>query len=82
MDNCTEEVIDLFKKMFDPNPDKRITFSQIRQHSVFSKHFPDGAGNSKFLYDNKLKKFKSNIAKGMSIMGPPSRGVTKRVGTP
>lgn len=30
MNNCTEEVTDLFKRMFDPNPDKRITFSEIR----------------------------------------------------
>ena len=27
MENCNEQVADLFKKMFCANPDKRITFS-------------------------------------------------------
>ena len=30
MGNCTNEVEDLFKKIFNPNADDRITFSKIR----------------------------------------------------
>ena len=40
MANCTDEVQDLFKKMFDPNGQDRITFAKIRQHPLFVKHFP------------------------------------------
>ena len=31
-ENCTEEVEDLFKKMFSVYTNKRITFAEIRQH--------------------------------------------------
>ena len=38
--NCTPELEDLFKCMFDLDPDNRITFSDIRKHPIFAKHFP------------------------------------------
>ena len=55
MVNCTNEVEDLFSKMFEVDPDKRITFSEIREHSLFSKHFPMVTPASKILYANKFK---------------------------
>jgi hypothetical protein len=33
--NCTPELEDLFKKMFDLNAEKRINFADIRAHPVF-----------------------------------------------
>ena len=53
--NCTPEVEDLFKKMFDLDPDNRITFSDIRRHPVFIKHFPVVAEASKILYSKKFQ---------------------------
>ena len=46
---------DLFKKIFDVNPDTRINFAQIRTHSLFSKHFPEVSPKSMMLYNNKMK---------------------------
>lgn len=40
MDNCTPEIEDLFKKMFEVDIAKRITFAEIREHPVFKKYFP------------------------------------------
>lgn len=71
---------DLFRKMFHPDPNKRITFAEIREHSVFKKHFPEGADKSKVIYANKLKQFSSNIAKGPSIIFC-STPVTKKKGS-
>lgn len=58
MQNCTVEVEDLFKKIFNTNADDRITFSQIRQHPLFAKYFPVLDNASKILYG---KKFQSKI---------------------
>ena len=41
VDNCTDDVEDLFKRIFDPDPDTRITFEEIRHHPIFKKNFPD-----------------------------------------
>lgn len=41
MGNCTPEIEDLFKKMFDPDASKRINFAQIRLHPVFKEYFPN-----------------------------------------
>lgn len=41
MENCTPEIEDLFKKMFNINPAKRINFAQIREHPVFKEYFPN-----------------------------------------
>ena len=35
MENCTDEVNDLFKKMFNPDGAKRISFVEIREHPLF-----------------------------------------------
>lgn len=43
---------DLFKKIFNENTQKRITFSEIRQHPVFGKYFPKA---SVILYRNKFE---------------------------
>jgi serine/threonine protein kinase len=48
--NCTADVEDLFKKMFDLDPDNRINFSDIRKHPIFAKHFPIVSEASKILY--------------------------------
>ncbi|XP_031505878.1 uncharacterized protein LOC116268314 [Nymphaea colorata] len=53
--NCTPDIEDLFKKMFDLDPDNRITFSDIRKHPVFAKHFPVVAEASKILYSKKFQ---------------------------
>lgn len=56
--NCTNEVEDLFKKIFNPNSDDRITFAKIREHPLFAKYFPVADNASKILYG---KKFQSKI---------------------
>ena len=78
--NCTPDIQDLFRKIFHPEPNKRITFAEIREHNVFKKHFPEGADKSKIIYENKLRQFSSNIAKGPSIIAF-STPVTKKKGT-
>lgn len=40
LENCTDEVEDLFRKIFRIDQEKRITFSEIRQHPVFAAYFP------------------------------------------
>jgi hypothetical protein len=41
--------------MFDLDPDNRITFSDIRRHPVFAKHFPVVSEASKILYSKKFQ---------------------------
>ncbi len=53
--NCTPEIEDLFKKMFELEPDDRITFSDIRLHPVFAKLFPVVPLASKILYGKKFQ---------------------------
>ncbi len=60
MQNCTHEVEDLLKKIFNPNGDDRITFAKIREHPLFAKYFPVADKASKILYG---KKFQSKIVK-------------------
>lgn len=40
MQNCTADVEDLFRKIFNPDGEERITFLKIRSHPLFSKYFP------------------------------------------
>ena len=54
LENCTDEVEDLFKKMFSIYTNKRITFAEIRQHEVFKKHFPKASQASQILYQQKF----------------------------
>ena len=61
-ENCTPEVEDLFKRMFEIDPEKRITFSEIRKHPVFAKHFSVVNEASKILYGNRFQP--SKIIKG------------------
>ncbi len=62
LDNCTDEVEDLFRKIFRVDQEKRITFSEIRQHPVFAAFFPKPSPESKILYQTKFKS--SFLAKG------------------
>lgn len=55
MHNCTPDMEDLFRNMFELDPEKRITFSDIRKHPVFAKHFPVVAEASKILYSKKFQ---------------------------
>ena len=41
MANCTPEMEDLFKKMFNPDASKRLNFAQIRVHPIFKEYFPN-----------------------------------------
>ena len=41
--------------MFDLDPDNRITFSDIRYHPLFKKHFPVVNQASKILYSKKFQ---------------------------
>lgn len=70
---------DLFKKIFTIDRVKRINFAEIRQHPVFSKHFPKPSPESVILYHNKFdskryKKgqnksgFQNNLAKKLPIV--------------
>ena len=55
MENCIPELDDLFSRIFDTDIDNRITFSDIRRHPVFAKHFPVVAEASKILYSKKFQ---------------------------
>lgn len=39
IENCTEEMEDLFRKIFQLDPSKRLTFIEIREHPVFQGYF-------------------------------------------
>ena len=54
-ENCSPEMDDLFRQMFDTDIDNRITFSDIRRHPIFAKHFPVVAEASKILYGKKFQ---------------------------
>lgn len=71
--NCTPEIEDLFKKMFDLDPDNRITFSDIRRHPIFAKHFPVVAEASKILYSKKFQPSQSKIMKKDFVNRLPSK---------
>ena len=49
-ENCTPDMDDLFNRIFDVDVDNRITFEEIRRHSVFAKHFPVINEATKTLY--------------------------------
>ena len=53
MENCTPEMKDLFKRIFNLDVNKRITFTEIRQHPVFAKHFSIISQDSLLLYKKK-----------------------------
>ena len=56
--------------MFEVDPDNRITFSDIRRHSVFAKHFPVVPEASKILYGKKFqpsKIVKTSAAKKFGV---------------
>ena len=40
MDNCTADMENLFKQIFEVEAKKRITFTEIRKHPIFAKYFP------------------------------------------
>lgn len=40
--------------MFDLNPKRRITFAEIREHPVFSPHFPEVNQSPRLLYERGL----------------------------
>lgn len=62
--NCTPDLEDLFRCMFDLDPDNRITFSDIRRHPIFAKHFPVVAEASKILYASKFQPSKIVLKEG------------------
>lgn len=53
MENCTEEIEDLFRRIFDSDAESRIGWVEIREHPVFRKHFPVITEDSKIIYKNK-----------------------------
>ena len=56
LDACTPQLEDLFSKIFNINPDKRITFSEIRKHPVFIKRFHDEIKEtSKIMYKKNMR---------------------------
>ena len=67
-ENCTPDTEDLFKRIFDPNGETRITFAEIREHALFEKYFPILENNhaSRILYGNK---FQSKIIKPKKSQG-------------
>ena len=50
--------------MFCIYTDKRITFSEIRQHPVFKKYFPKASQASELLYQNKYQSTRLKRNKG------------------
>lgn len=59
--------------MFDLDPDNRITFSDIRRHPIFAKHFPIVAEASKILYSKKFQPSQSKIMKKDFVNRLPSK---------
>lgn len=57
--------------MFDLDPDNRITFSDIRYHPLFKKHFPVVNQASKILYSKKFQP--SKIVKKLDPKKKPSQ---------
>jgi hypothetical protein len=55
LSNCTDEIEDLFRKIFRLDQEKRITFSEIEQHPVFIKNFPKPSPKPLILYRTKFK---------------------------
>ena len=56
IESWTPELEDLFGKIFTLNPDRRITFSEIRRHPVFIKRFPDEIKEtSKIMYKKNMR---------------------------
>ncbi len=41
MENCTPQMEDLFKKIFNPISKERINFHDIRKHPIFVQYFPE-----------------------------------------
>lgn len=57
----------MFKRIFEPNINKRMTFYELRQYPVFSKYFPDPCPSSIILYsqanqEKNKEKIKSKIS--------------------
>ena len=73
---------DIFKKIFITDSDKRIKFNEIRQHPVFSKHFPEASMESQMLYDNKFTSIlltKSRLINSINDSHPSNmKGITKK----
>lgn len=69
--NCTEDIEELFKKMFQVETQDRITFSDIRRHPLFAKHFPFVPEASKILYGKKFQP--SKIIKKSTINKLPNK---------
>jgi hypothetical protein len=63
--------------MFDMDIDNRITFSDIRRHPVFAKHFPIVAEASKILYSKKFQP--SKIIKKIITKEKPLGGANKLI---
>lgn len=72
--NCTPELDDIFSKMFDVNPDTRITFSDIRRHPIFAKFFPIIHEDSKILYSKKFQPSKIIKASASKKFGDKKAG--------
>lgn len=53
--NCSDQMEDLFRKIFRVDIDKRINFAEIRQHPVFKSRFPAPSEASVILYRTKFK---------------------------
>lgn len=83
MDNCTEEVNDLFKKIFNPDGTKRITFVEIREHPLFKEYFPVIESQSRILYkgQKKINRYDSFIQSKTSTIQKPSKPINNNNGT-
>lgn len=54
-DNCADEMEDLFRKMFAPEPKARMSFINIRYHPIFAECFPVIEYHSKVLYSQQFR---------------------------
>lgn len=72
-ENCTPEMEDLFERIFAVDPDKRISFYEIRTHPIFSKHFPVIEERSKILYKQPFDNSKSRVIRKSpnNLLMPP-----------
>jgi serine/threonine protein kinase len=39
VENCSPVMDDLFRRLFEVDPEKRITFAELKRHPIFAKNF-------------------------------------------
>jgi hypothetical protein len=46
---------DLFLRIFDIDPEKRLNFMQLREHPIFAKYFTHDQEGAKLIYSQRIQ---------------------------